>query len=225
MKMRSLSRLALIVSIISLMFSIAAILIWKCEYKPMTWNLVDISVAVLSILVTVLIGWQIYNSVDINEKVKNLIRRFKIAKERSECQYNKISKAANNYNHTAKSFAQTLHTKSMFESGAFNVASAIDGFMTGLNEGLKGEDDDAMEFAIWNLDKVLESLYRFPEHDRYIYHNKRSEYLMILSQIKINKSCRELISFMSAVKECEEPNTNKDTRIVSIYAEDNVVQL
>lgn len=61
---------ASIISGVSLILSIIAILIWKCNYKPMSWDFANSIIAILSILVTVLIGWNIYTLIDLKELSK-----------------------------------------------------------------------------------------------------------------------------------------------------------
>lgn len=65
---------ASIISGVSLILSIIAILIWKCNYKPMSWDFANSIIAILSILVTVLIGWQIWNIIDFNNRVNAKIQ-------------------------------------------------------------------------------------------------------------------------------------------------------
>lgn len=63
---------ASIISGISLIISIIAILIWKCNYNPMTWDFANSIIAILSILVTVLVAGQIFNAISINSRVKSM---------------------------------------------------------------------------------------------------------------------------------------------------------
>lgn len=193
---------ASIVSMIAIIISIISLLIWKCNYTPMTWNLVDVIVAVLSILVTLLIGWQIFNTLTITSKVK---RASNLSK--------KIANEIERYKHITKSFAQTLHTKGIYEQDLPRIA--IDGFMTGLNEGIKGEDKDAINFALQFLNYIMNDC-KNKTCNGEICKGKKAEYLRILSTLSPsqNSICNtdELLTFISNAIEVE-PDSNKNERV------------
>lgn len=70
---------ASIISGIAILLSIIALFIWKCNYKPMSWDFANSIIAILSILVTVLIGWNIYTLIDLKElskKTKDMEENF-----------------------------------------------------------------------------------------------------------------------------------------------------
>ena len=196
---------ALIMSIIAIIISTISLLIWKCNYTPMTWNLVDVTVAVLSVLVTLLIGWQIFNTLAITSKVKR-------ANDLSK----KIANEIERYKHVTKSFAQTLHTKGVYERDLSKIA--IDGFMTGLNEGINGEDEDAINFALHYLNDIMTNSEKTCAIE--IRKGKKAEYLRILSRLPAsNNNCNinELMFFFSNAVEVESDfNKNEEIRLTSV---------
>lgn len=199
---------ASIVSMIAIIISIISLLIWKCNYTPMTWNLVDVTVAVLSILVTLLIGWQIFNTLAITSKVKKASNLSK-----------KIANEIERYKHVTKSFAQTLHTKGAYEQDLSKIA--IDGFMTGLNEGIKAEDEDAISFAIKFLISIMSNC-KNKACKGEIYKGKRAEYMRILSSLPTS-ACKnaynidDLLVFISEAIEVES-NSDEENGLTSILA-------
>lgn len=69
--------LIFIISIVALLISIVAILISYRQISPLRFDYIEILVGALSLLVTALVGWNIYASIDIKEMRKQ------IAKERT----------------------------------------------------------------------------------------------------------------------------------------------
>ncbi|MEN5132396.1 hypothetical protein [Elizabethkingia anophelis] len=62
-----------LLSIITLVVSVAAIILVICRIEPIVWDWMAILVGILSLLVTVLLGWQLYQIFNINkieEKLK-----------------------------------------------------------------------------------------------------------------------------------------------------------
>lgn len=60
-------------SLIAIMFSITAICVSCIRINPLTWDVAGILVGALSMLVTVLIGWQIYTIIDVNKRIDNQV--------------------------------------------------------------------------------------------------------------------------------------------------------
>lgn len=58
---------------LALGLSAISLLLWLCRYEPVTWTLLDASAGLLSLLVTFLIGWQIYNTVSFKKVVSDEI--------------------------------------------------------------------------------------------------------------------------------------------------------
>lgn len=60
-------------SVIAIIFSITAICLAYTNAKPLSWDIAGVLVSILSILVTVLIGWQIYTIMDIGKRIDNQV--------------------------------------------------------------------------------------------------------------------------------------------------------
>lgn len=61
---------------ISVLLSIASICISFIRSEPLTFDGMSVLVGILSLLVTLLLGWQIYTFVDINNRVKKEVHEF-----------------------------------------------------------------------------------------------------------------------------------------------------
>lgn len=61
------------ISFIAIIFSITAICIAYTHTKPLNWDIAGVLVSILSMLVTVLIGWQIYNVITIDNRMKSIM--------------------------------------------------------------------------------------------------------------------------------------------------------
>lgn len=75
----------------ALLFSVVTIVLWICNVGGFTVvsldSFVGVIVALLAIIVTFVIGWQIYNAIDIKSKLSEIeIIKLDIAKQREEMQ-------------------------------------------------------------------------------------------------------------------------------------------
>lgn len=127
-------------------------------------------VSVLTFLVTMLIGWQIYNAVEINKKVDNIN---KVA-ERAAYNENKL------YNHTTKAVVYYI-TAIDYDKRNNDTAKAIDGLFNCINEALYGKFQFPIEMA-------MDYLLAMDKEDFFIYHGKKEEYKRILYNINNEKS-------------------------------------
>lgn len=62
------------ISVAAIVISVAALCLVACRVEPLTMDWMGILVGVLALLVTVLIGWQIYTFIDIDKRAKELSR-------------------------------------------------------------------------------------------------------------------------------------------------------
>lgn len=127
----------------------------------------SILVSILSILVTILIGWQIINSIGINGK----LREYEKASNKSA--KNEIER----YSHSVRSYVFSLMTLDLYRRNITEYA--IDNFVKAIDEGLKGTDIDAINIAVSHLELIMK------ENKGYvtILNGKRKEYISILSNV------------------------------------------
>lgn len=59
----------LTLSIVALCLSVFSFLMWFCEYKPMTWSLLDVCFSVISAGITVFVASQVYHSFTLVKKI------------------------------------------------------------------------------------------------------------------------------------------------------------
>ena len=83
-------------SFIAIIFSITAICISYTHAKPLNWDIAGVLVSILSMLVTVLIGWQIYTIIDIGKRIDNQVN-IKIADYKEQAHKSKEKEHAHIY--------------------------------------------------------------------------------------------------------------------------------
>lgn len=154
--------------------------------------ILSILVAVLSVLVVVLIGWQVFNAIQMHTTLKEINSRMK--------------KEIDDYNHTVSAlFTQLFSIQEYFKGNHFE--KAIDGFLMALEEANKGSRKDDI------IDGIFSYLFAIKEkHDLYnkkrlpsgvfIIKGKKEFYLEILSKIRLKES-REVADFISELDEKE----------------------
>lgn len=59
----------LTLSIVALCLSVFSFLMWFCEYKPVTWSLLDVCFSVISAGITVFVASQVYHSFTLVRKI------------------------------------------------------------------------------------------------------------------------------------------------------------
>lgn len=59
----------LTLSIVALCLSVFSFLMWFCEYKPVTWSLLDVCFSVISAGITVFVASQVYHSFTLVKKI------------------------------------------------------------------------------------------------------------------------------------------------------------
>lgn len=123
MKISRKLNLTLGVSILSLMLSLVIIVLWACNAGGFSAVSIDtfvgVIVALLAIIVTVAIGWQIYAAMDLRSNIAKLDERVKeveILRKRMEEQEKNMWKCyheAQHYNHIA--LGEIYQTSQMYE--------------------------------------------------------------------------------------------------------------
>lgn len=76
MKNETKLKLALGLSIVAILASTAVVILWACDalhYSVVTLDtFIGVVVALLAIIVTIVLGWQIYNAIDIRQRIKKI---------------------------------------------------------------------------------------------------------------------------------------------------------
>ena len=138
--------IALAFSVIAAGCSIVAICVANPRDSGLGLDYMGVIVGVLALLVTVLIGWQIYNSIEINHKVNGIEDvATQITNERME-----------KYGHTVKSFVLTLNTFALFERNIDEYAFADCTALKTLIFGAKSRLDCIGDHAFENCTSITE---------------------------------------------------------------------
>lgn len=76
MKNETKLKLALGLSIVAILASTAVVILWACDalhYSVVTLDtFIGVIVALLAIIVTIILGWQIYNAIDIRQRINKI---------------------------------------------------------------------------------------------------------------------------------------------------------
>ena len=155
---------------LSLILSIISLLLTLNNSSDTGIDNYSVLISVFALLVTILIGWQIYNAIEVNKKVDNIN---KVA-ERAAYNENKL------YNHTTMAVVYYINA---IDSDKRNndTAKAVDGLFNCINEALRGKFQFPIEMA---MDYLLE----MGKENFFIYPDKKEDYKMILNNIKNEKS-------------------------------------
>lgn len=127
---------------IALIFSIAAL----CMTHPnqLSFDYIGAIVGILALLVTILIGWNIYSVLDVNRKIEKHIRDVKGKITNMEEKFDNFEKTANdisnkainNYDCTVKAYVSYLSAYEDYRNKDFSLA--INGFLASISEGSQG---------------------------------------------------------------------------------------
>ena len=170
--------ISIITSITALILSVIAVCVAAWRSPDLAFDYQGVIVGVLSLLVTALIGWQIFNVVEVNKKVSGI-------KETASEVTNEIM---DKYSHTIKSYVITLDTFQLFYDSAYSMA--IDRYIEAIDEGIKGSDMNAIELPLQYLYKI-----KGDEEAGNIFQGKKAKYIATLSKLK-DKNIDDLINYI-----------------------------
>lgn len=167
------------------MLSVIAVCVAVWRSPELSFDYQGVITGMLSLLVTVLVGLQIYNYISINNKVDSIERTSRrITKSEIEA-----------YGHSVKSFVLTLNSLSLY---ARNMAEyAIDNYMMALDEGLKGTDPDGVLLPLGYLENIIR------DNKGYIklLPGRKHYYLSVVSQLDDAERRGRLMDFFIAAPE------------------------
>lgn len=76
------SKYVLIIAVVAFLFSILALCASYPAVESLQFDYLGLLVGILTVLVTTLLGWQIYNSISINQKINQLAGDYKVVSEK-----------------------------------------------------------------------------------------------------------------------------------------------
>lgn len=163
------SKKPLVLSTVAVCISLASLLFVWIRCKPVEVEPFGVIVSALSILVTVLIGFQIYNYISFRTEMKIIVD-------------DTIKNAFDNFFHVFTGYidASTCNVISM----CYTI-EIFDDLMNALNEISKSKDPN-MNFLALNfiMAKLVSAVTHFHKYDtKCILHGKRSYYLNILRKV------------------------------------------
>lgn len=173
-------------SLVSLVLSVVATCVAVWRSPDLGFDYQGVLVGVVSLLVTVLIGWQIYSSVEIVKRIDN-IEPYVTCIAKKEIEKQKLA---------VLSIALSLKAINLRDKN--QDSAAIDSFINAISMAQKCEWEDALIISIGELyELVLGDVYKPP-----IFKGKRIEYIRILSKLE-DKKAEKLIEFVYNAKEID----------------------
>lgn len=160
---------------------IAGLALWGVKKDLDTYN---ITIAVISSLTTILLCWQIYNAIDVNQKVKSIHRIASIA----------AKKENDKYHHTVKALITYIEATDI-DKRINNTEMAVDKLMLAIKEEIKGNYSMPIDYSIDYLMKIINRGYALQ-----IYKGRRNEYINVLSKI-YNSNTSIIIGYINDANE------------------------
>lgn len=142
-----------------------ALMAYISVYECYSIDWYSMIIALLTLLVTILIGWQIYNAIEVNKKLGEIQR---IA---SKAAYEENKK----YNHTTIAIIHYMKALDFYKRQNF-TDKAIDELFCCIEEALKGR----FQFPI---DMAIDFLLKTPDDNFVIIKSKKEEYMRTLYKI------------------------------------------
>ncbi len=193
------SKLVIWISFISATLSISAIclVLFRCEPLEADW--VAIEVTVLSMLVTILIGWQIWNVLKIDERIREDRKSFDekmkdVSKEFDE----KMIKIANDINHIAIANEYKWESLNMI-SDPDDPAKSVEFWLKALEEVSKTETPGVNQSTISAiLERAKEYIDYFDQEGKVLSLTKakKEEYISMAKRVS-NDEVVDLIMYIS----------------------------
>lgn len=170
-----------IILYIIIITSLAMSSIAMCRSFPRICGIdyIGVIIGILSLLVTILIGWNIYTVVDFNRK-NNSMRR-------------KVQEATNilnaEINHIIRGYASFLSAQHQETQG--HISFAVEGYMTAIEESLQSRETEPAKLGINGLLELLSqshngiTVFCFDK-------KQRERYISILYKLKVSKEYQTL---------------------------------
>ncbi len=152
------------VSCVSLIVSVLAVCIAAYRTPALSFDYQGVLVGTLSLLVTVLIGWQVINYFMVEKRTRSYAK-----------------KLVEKYSHSVNCYAVALTAVTAYER---NVTEAgIDVSISAIKEGLKGYDMTALALPMSHLLHLAKDC-KARKYEARIRKGKRMEYIKVLSNVK-----------------------------------------
>lgn len=197
------NKIVIVISTVSLIVSAAAICLVLMRCEPIEAEWAAIEVTVLSVLVTLLLGWQIWSVVGFEKRVNNINER--IDKQ--------VVKIASDFNH--------ITTASEYKWNAADIlcdptdpANSVKWWIKALEEASKTETDGINEAVIDNiLTSANEDIDYFNNNHRdlFLTESEKEKYISVAMAIK-NKKAVNLIMYISKATPPEDGNGTNDAK-------------
>lgn len=183
-----------IISVIAAIICVAAaVSIIYIKKEPMSFDLMAGLVGILSLLVTALIGWQIFNFIFIKQEVSKLIKE-------------EIEYSFRDFNHILKGVVNVSNSKAFFMG---MMPQALDDNMIALESILQSKNQELILFA---LDVVMNNLNEIKKDMEArekveIWENRKPKYLFLLEQTNHPFTCG-IINVVNKAVEIENDRNN-----------------
>lgn len=182
--------ISITVAIIALVMGISAICIAAYRTPVLSFDYLGVIIGAQSILVTALIGWQIYTVIDIKQKIAEAK---KYADESMKVSSGKMQR-------TIKAYTAFLMAESENRKGA--IEESIEGYFSAI-EFATEEDSTPSTMAISSLFQIV-AFYNARGIQGHIYESQRVRYMGLLSTIeKTDKYKEDIPKLIDFILQCQ----------------------
>ena len=177
--------ISIISSITALILSAIAVCVAAWRSPELGFDYQGVIVGVLSLLVTVLVGFQIYNYISITKKVSTI----------EETALRITTLEIEKYGHSVKAFVLTLNSIGLYIR---NISEySVDNYIKAIEEGLKGTDPDGVLLPLGYLENIIKDNNGYIE----LLPGKKHYYLSVLSRIEDEERRGKLMDFIMTAPE------------------------
>ena len=206
MEDKNISMYALILSSIAIFFGIVAII--TSQPYCIGIDIYGIIVTLLIGMITLLIGWQIFNYLSLKETIKEVVM-------------SEVEKTTKDYRHVLDAITYMYGHAGMFNGN--NPAKLVHCGVNSLRESLMCQDEElkmfSVEYTMNFLHGVVELVNEDERNKPTIYKGKRQDYLYLLKYVD-NKYTEELIEFISEAEETQLSDENEIGFMTTLSEED-----
>lgn len=161
---------SILLSCISLLISVIATCIATYRTPALSFDYQGVLVGALSVLVTALIGWNIYALIDFSSKERQI-----------NATIEKITyEASTQMGYAVRAYVVYLSAMDSYSKGEMDIA--LNGYFIAINEGLKGNDNTPLTLSLSSLEDIASY---FAKHGKCvkIEHGDREKHISTLYQL------------------------------------------
>ena len=185
------NKIVIVISTVSLIVSVVAICLVLMRCEPIEAEWAAIEVTVLSVLVTALLGWQIWNAIRFEERMNDVNKRFD----------DKMLRIANDINHVALATEYKWEAQEIL-SAPENPSTSVEYWIKALEEAMKTEISGVNKSVINGIltdAKEYIDYYKQKGRDLQLTDEQKESYISVAKRVEDDRVV-DLILYISKAK-------------------------